>query len=42
MITFLKEMLQLPTFGHMTTPIILFELRDKNLLATSWTEIMRS
>ena len=40
MITSLTEMLELPNFGHMTMPTISFELRDKVLLVTSWTEIM--
>ena len=34
------EMLELPSFGHMITSTISFELRDKILLVTSQTEIM--
>ena len=41
-ITFFIEMLQLPNFGHMTTSIISFESRDKNMLVESWTGIMTS
>ena len=33
-------MLELPNFGHMTTPKIQFESRNKILLVTSWTEII--
>ena len=32
MITYLIEILQLPTFGHMTTSTVLFTSRDKVLL----------
>ena len=42
MITTFIEMLELPNFDHMTTFTIKFELRDKILLLTSWTEMMRS
>ena len=42
MITSLKEMLELPNVGHMTTSTIQFESHDKNLLRTSSTEIMTS
>ena len=42
MITSLKEILELPNFGHMTTPTIQFQSRDKILLGTSWTETMTS
>ena len=42
MITPLMQMLELPNFGHMTTPTIQFKSRDKILLVTSWTEIMTS
>ena len=38
MITSLIEILELTNFGHVTTPIISFEPRDKILLVTSWTE----
>ena len=41
MITFLIEMLELPSFGNMNTSIE-FETHDKTLLMTSWTEIMTS
>ena len=40
MITSLKEMLELPNFGRITTSTIQFESRDKKLLVTSWIEIM--
>ena len=40
MITLLIEMTQLPNIGHMTTSIIKLESCDKNLLVTSWAEIM--
>ena len=36
------EMPEAPNHGHMTTSTIQFELRDKFLLVTSWTEIMMS
>ena len=39
MITSLKEMPDLPNFGHMTTSTIQFESRDKIILMT---EIMTS
>ena len=42
MVTSLMEMLELPNFGHMTTPTIYFESRDKFMLATSQTEFMTS
>ena len=44
MIPFFIEMLQLqlPNFDHMTASTIKLESRDKNLLVTSWTEIMKS
>ena len=42
MITSLIEMLELPNFDHMTTSTIKFKSRDKNLLVTSWTEVMVS
>ena len=42
MITSLTEMLELPSFGHMTTFTLQFESRDKILLVTSWTEIITS
>ena len=42
MITLLIEMMQLPNIGHMTTFIVKFESYDKNLLVTSWAEIMTS
>ena len=35
-------MMQLPNIGHMTTSIIKFESCHKNLLVTSWAEIMTS
>ena len=41
-ITSLTEMLELLNFGHMTTSTILFALRDKILLMTSWTGVMMS
>ena len=34
MITYLIEILQLPTFGHMTTSTVLFTSGDKVLLVT--------
>ena len=37
-------MLELPIFGHIyytATSIIEFELRDKVLMVTPWTEIMK-
>ena len=40
MITFLAEMLELPNFGHMLTSTISFELPDKILLLTSYSEII--
>ena len=40
MIISLKEMLELPNFGHMTTSKIQFESRNKILLVTSWTKII--
>ena len=40
MITFFIDMLQLPNFDHITTFTIKFKSHDKNLLVTSWTEIM--
>ena len=42
MMTSYIEMLQLPNFGDMTTHIIQFDLHDKLLLVTSWTEIITS
>ena len=42
MITCLIEMLELPSFGHMTTSTIELESCDKTLLATSWTDSMTS
>ena len=42
MITSLKEMLELPNFGHITRFIIEFKSRDQILLVMSWTEIMTS
>ena len=47
MITFLIEMLELPNFGHVTTPAILLshnknDKNDKNLMVTSWTKFMTS
>ena len=42
MITSLKEILELPNFGHFTTFAIWYESRDKILLVTSWTKIMMS
>ena len=41
MITSLIEILELLNFGHMTTYTIQFEPREKILLLTSWTEIMK-
>ena len=38
MITSLIEILELPTFGQMTTSTIWFESRDERLLVTSWTK----
>ena len=35
-----KEMLGLPNFGHMAAPKMSFEAYEKNLMVTSWTEIM--
>ena len=35
-------MLELPSFGHMTTSATKFESHDKILMVTSWTEIMTS
>ena len=40
MITSLKEMLELPNFGHMNKSTVKFELRDKFLLVTSQAEVM--
>ena len=42
MITSLREMLELPSFGHMTVSTICYESLDKILLVRSWTEIMTS
>ena len=42
MIISFVEMLELPNYGHMTTSTIQFELCDKFLLVTSWTETMIS
>ena len=42
MITSLREMLELPSFGHMTVFTICYESLDKILLVRSWTEIMTS
>ena len=42
MITSLKEIQELPNFGHMTASTLKFESRDKILLVTSWTGIMMS
>ena len=42
MIISLKEMLELPNFGHMTTSTIYFESCDKILLMTSQTGFMTS
>ena len=42
MITSLREMLELPSFGHMTVSTIFYESLDKILLVRSWTEIMTS
>ena len=42
MITYLIEMLELPTFGHMTTYRIKFESSDKILLVMPWATIMTS
>ena len=35
-------MLELPSFGHVTTSTIQFESRDKIWLVTPWTDIMMS
>ena len=40
MLTSLIEMLELPSFGHLTTCTIWFESRDKILLVAPWPEIM--
>ena len=40
MITSFIEILQLPSFGHMSTSTIQFGSCDKILLLTSWTEIV--
>ena len=37
----LIETLELSKFGHMTTSTMLFVSRDKILLMTSWTKIIR-
>ena len=42
MITSLREMLELPSFGHMTVSTICYKSLDKILLVRSWTEIMTS
>ena len=42
MITFLIEMLEFPNFGRMTTPTILFNLRNKIWSVTLWAKIMTS
>ena len=40
MITYLKDMLESPNFGHMTTSTILFDSRNKILQVTPWTKVM--
>ena len=42
LVTSLKETLELPNFGHMTTYTIKFESRGKILVVMPWTEIMTS
>ena len=42
MITSVMEILDLPNFGHMIKSTVDYDSRNKNLLTTSWTEIMTS
>ena len=42
MITSLIETLELRNFDHMITSTISFESHDKDLLVTSWIEVMMS
>ena len=39
--TSLVEMLEYRNFGHITTSAIRFYSRNRSLLVTLWTEIMR-